>query len=223
MSLTLSEKLFEQYCAAHRITATRVPTTGAKTPDYDLDIDGYPLVAEVKEIARNKEERESDAQLDKLGYGKATGGAPGARVRKKVLDSNGQLRIRCRGMLPGLLVLFDHSTSGHHTDAYNVKIAMYGLEQVYLAVPNDPALHPYLTGSGFGPRRATTCDHNTSISAIGVLRVTRDGLSITVYHNRHAAAPLDASAVERLGATQFAIEETESGEIAKWLKVAKTT
>ncbi len=124
---------------------------------------------EVKEILRNKEEQESDRLLYERGYGNAIGGTPGGRVRKKIADSSTQIKARTQGKYPSVLVLCDLRQIGGHLDPYNIRAAMYGLEQIHIPLPTDHSVRPYAAGMSFGPKRKMTESDNTSISAIGVL------------------------------------------------------
>jgi hypothetical protein len=119
---------------------------------------------------RNDEERESDRLLFKRGYGNALGGGtPGNRVRKKIADSSPQIKARTQGRYPSILVLCELHQIGGHLDPYNIRVAMYGLEQVHIALPGDRSVRPYVARMSFGPKRKMTKSDNTSISAIGVL------------------------------------------------------
>ena len=84
--------------------------------------------------------------------------------------------------------------------------AMYGLEVV--DVPADPSSSPYPMGTRFGPRKKMTEDANTSISAIGTLVVTAPAgvIKLHVYHNRHAAVPIEPAILARSGISQYQID-----------------
>jgi hypothetical protein len=168
---TRSEKWFEDYCANSELAYKRISEGNSKTPDYELTIDGQRIIVEVKEILRNTEERESDRLLSERGYGSVLSNTPGDRVRKKIRDSSAQIKARTKSMYPSILVLCDlkfgcGQITGH-LDPYNIRVAMYGLEQIYIAVPRDHSVSPYATGMSYGAKRRMTEDHNTSISAIG--------------------------------------------------------
>ena len=208
----VSELLFEDFCQQSEIRCDRLEAeevaTGVrpKTPDYELLIDDQTIIAEVKEITQNKEERESERLLEKRGYGNVLGGTPGARVRKKIKDSSPQIRNRTLGRCPGILVLYDYGRTGH-LDQYHIMTAMYGLEVADIAVPADPSSKPYSMGTRFGPGKKMTQDANTSISAIGVLAVTAPSrfIRLDVFHNRCAAVPIDPALLARNGIAQYQI------------------
>ena len=191
---TKSESLFEDYCAKAGIDLMRIPEVNSPTPDYVMSIQGTSIVVEVKEIVPNQDERKSERVLYERGYGNILSVTPGDRVRKKISDSSPQIKARTEGIHPSILVLFNQGLVANHLDPYCIRVAMYGLEMVHIAIPKDYSVSPYTTGMSYGPKRKMTEEHNTSISAIGVLAVPRRNQpSLTVYHNKHAAVQLESS------------------------------
>lgn len=204
----VSELLFEDYCTRAGIQWERIREQHGTTPDYELVVDDRTIIAEVKEITKNKAERESDQLLRERGYGEALGGKPGARVRKKIMDSSPQIKARTAGRHPGLLVLYNDGQIAGHLDRYHIMTAMYGLEVMQVTVPQDPSARPYVTGSRFGPHKKMTNDANTSISAIGALVVTAPDrvIKLQVYHNPFAAVPIEPVLLSRRGIQQCRID-----------------
>ena len=221
MTRTTSEAYFENLCADLGICLKRIPETiNNKTPDYELIIDGQIIITEVKEMTPNKDEQESERVLHERGYGDVLSTTPGNRVRKKISDSSPQIKARAKGIYPSLLVLFDRGFVANHLDPYCIRVAMYGLEQVQIAVPIDPAISPYATGMSYGPKRKMTEEHNTSISAIGVLFATEpDTIVLHVYHNKYAAVSLESRLLSIHGIRQFKIEDELSGKTEKWEQI----
>jgi hypothetical protein len=222
---TQSEKWFEDYCANSGITCQRIPAENNKTPDYEITIDGQRIIVEVKEISRNKDEQESDLLLSERGYGSVLSHIPGNRARKKITDSSAQIKAPTCGIYPSILVLCDLQFGcgqiAGHLDPYNIRVAMYGLEQIHMAVPRDHSVSPYATGMSYGPKRKMTEDHNTTISAIGVLFTpSPNEIELCVYHNKFAAVPLDQRLLAKHGICQFKLEGEARGNTAKWEEVA---
>lgn len=135
MQKAISEKIFEELCTRLGVVWRRVPESNSQTPDYELVLGSTTMVVEVKEITANAEERESDRQLEDRGYGNVLGGTPGDRVRKKITDCSAQIKARTAGTHPSMLVVFDRGRVAGHVDPYNIRVAMYGLEHIYIAVP----------------------------------------------------------------------------------------
>lgn len=212
MSKTQSEVWFEEFCTTVRIGFERVEEEEQKTPDYRLYIDSQVIIAEIKEFARNKEECESDRLLEERGYGSVMSNTPGDRVRKKISDSSSQIKARTQGKHPSILILCDikygcGQVSGH-TDPYNIRVGMYGLEQIHISVPQDLNISPYATGMSYGPKRKMTETQNTTISAIGVLSTpAHDDIHLDVYHNIYAAHPLYPTLMATYGIRQFSLVE----------------
>lgn len=217
---TQSEALFTKYCERIGISIARIEETSNKTPDYELNIDGTIVIAEVKEIDRNPEERESERMLEQRGYGNRLSNTPGDRVRKKITSASPQLKARSQGRYATILVLFDRGRVLGHLDPYNIRVAMYGLEQIHIAVPNDYSVSPYSTGMSYGPKRKMTEEHNTSISAIGVLFLTDSNEpKLHIYHNKFASVPLPSPVINSIGIPQYKLEENSYGTTAEWEKI----
>ncbi|MBI4480491.1 MAG: hypothetical protein HY651_10760 [Acidobacteria bacterium] len=201
----------------------RIEEEKARTPDYWLTIETQRIVVEVKEIVPNKEEQESDRVMRERGYGNALSTIPGDRVRKKISDCNAQIKARSCAHYPSMLVLFDRGFVANHLSPTQIRTAMYGVEQIHIAVPPiASSVSPYITGMSYGPKRKMTEECNTSISAIGVLFMSGpDRVHLHVYHNKFAAVPLDLRLFERRGILQFVLETTLQGNTAKWEEVIR--
>lgn len=225
---TQCARWFEDYCANSGIACKRILEKDSRAPDYELTIDGQLIIVEVKEISRNKEEQKSDRLLSERGYGAVLSNTPGDRLRKKITDSSPQIKSGTHdiypSILPSILVLCDlkHGCGqiAGHLDPYNIRVAMYGLEQIHVAVPRDRSVSPYIIGKSYGPKRKMTPHHNTSISAIGVLFTPGPNeIALHVYHNKFAAVPFDPRLLAKHGIRQFKLENKVSGNTAKWEEV----
>ena len=189
---TVSEVLFEAYCERAQIDCEPIPTeNGVKTPDFELSIAGQVIIAEVKELAEEDGEQ-----------GKVKSEIVGARIREKIRQCARQLKTRTASRHPGMLVLYRNGGLGYFTA--HITAAMYGTTVIEMAVPRDQSVRPYIIGERFGPGKWMTPDHNTSISALGV--VFRHGpnwdFDLLVYHNAHAAVPVDPRLLTQHGIRQ---------------------
>lgn len=219
---TTSEKLFEDFCKNAGLVYHRIAEEHGKTPDYQLDIDNQTIIVEVKEITRNKEEQKSDQLRKERGIGEVLSNTPGDRVRKKITDASVQIKAGTQGVHPSILVLCDVNSgcAAGHTDPYNIRVGMYGLEQIHISVPKDTAASPYATGMSYGPKRKMTVNQNTSISAIGVLSIPeKDDIRLDVYLNSHAAQPLDPALISKYGIRQFHLEEQGPRTTTQWKEI----
>lgn len=217
---TISEEQFEEFCQQRGIPLERIPETEKRTPDYQITIGAERLIIEVKETSPNPGELESNRLLKERGYGNVIGGTPGDRVRKMIRSASPQLKARSNGVLPTLLVVFDEGRVAGHVEGYQVRVAMYGLEQIYIAVPPIGQGQPYATGSGHGPKRKMTETDNTSISAIAALVMTGPHNHILyVYRNRFAKVPLNPRLLQTYGVKHYDLGASEQGLASDWVEI----
>lgn len=218
----ISENLFEKVCINGRIPFFPVPRQKqTKTPDYELHVGEQIVVVEVKEIQRNKVEQESDRLLEVSGVGLALGGTPGDRVRQKIKSASPQIKARAQGQRPGILVIYDHDIFATNIDPYQILVAMYGLQTLQLAIPqNAPS---YVTAEHFGPKRQFSETANTSISAIATIHQFPSGpVEFRVYHNEYAAIPLDVNLLDPFGIKQFCLRKADRDQFRGWEPAART-
>ena len=221
MKRTLSEYLFERFCDERKIPWSRIPETDVRTPDYDLFPGTTPVVVEVKEIERNAEEIENDRLAEERGWGNAIGPTPGARIRAKIVSSSGQIKVRTQGSCPSMLVVFDERGEIPNLESYSIRVAMYGLEQINIAVPPPGQGSPYSIGMSYGPKRKMTPEHNTSISAIATMVMAGyDKIIMLVYHNRFAKIPLPPTLLAPYGIRQFQLGDASPGRTADWIEIS---
>ena len=221
MVQTVSEREFENFCRLRGIPLARIAGADTRTPDYEVTLGSERIVIEVKETSPNPEELESLRLLEQRGVGKVTGGTPGDRVRKMIRSAAGQLKARSRGELPTLLVVFDQGRMAGHVEGYHIRVAMYGLEQVHIAVPPIGQGLPVVTGSSHGPKRKMTETDNTSISAIGALMMSGPSAHhLYVYRNRFARVPLNPELLGPFGVKHFDIGVSEEGRASEWINLA---
>jgi hypothetical protein len=217
---TTSEEQFEAFCQQRAIPLERIPESDARTPDYEIAFGAERIVVEVKETSPNPEERESNRLVKERGYGNATGGTPGDRVRKMIRSASPQLKARSHGISPTLLVVFDEGRVAGHVEGFHVRVAMYGLEQIYIAVPPIGQGRPYATGSGHGPKRKMTETDNTSISAIAALLMTGPSSHfLYVYRNRFAKVPLNPRLLQAYGVKHFDLGVGDQGIASDWVEI----
>ena len=223
MVQTVSEREFEAFCRLRGIRLERIAVSEARTPDYEVVVGSDRIVVEVKETSPNPDELESLRLLKERGVGKVTGGTPGDRVRKMIRSASGQLKARSRGGLPTLLVVFDQGRVAGHVEGYHISVAMYGLEQVHIAVPPIGQGRPFATGASHGPKRKMTETDNTSISAIGALMMSGPtDHHLYVYRNRFAKIPLNPDLLRPFGVKHFDMGISDEGRASKWVEVSSS-
>jgi hypothetical protein len=186
---TQSEALFDKWCQQQRLPFKRIRVArvaNQKRPDYRVRTPYGWCVIEIKELVPTEED---DLILQSL-RGEARWVDPGTRLRRPIRDAAKQLRKFSQRGLPTVLALVD-LTASFHTEKYQVLAAMCGHTKLVFA-PNQPIAEAFL-GAKPGGGATLTKEHNTSISAIAVVRT--DGgevAAIDLYQNPHARIPLSA-------------------------------
>ena len=120
---TWSEKLFESWCREKGVDFRCIPREeGRCTPDYELVVNGTTIIAEVKHIEDNPEEKANRKRIReeyrkersdehgtyRFGLGEVERGVPGTRVQKKINDCQLSAWIRTEGYAgPAILVLYE--------------------------------------------------------------------------------------------------------------------
>jgi hypothetical protein len=221
--LTTSEEMFEAFCKMNGVKWRRVPISTGRTPDYEIAINGQRIVVEVKQIDPNPQERlEIEAIAAKRDVFGGSG-APGDRMRSVIADANGQLKSRSQGKYPSLLVVYDNVPHACHTAPYSILVAMYGLQQLNLSVPETPNLPIRLAGESFGGKRKMTPVSNTSTSAVAVLKEHAvAGFALDVYHNIFAAVTLDPTVLAGLPIRQYTLPCPGKREFQNWIEVTSS-
>lgn len=217
---TVSEDMFEELCQSVGIACERVDETTTRTPDYEVKFSGHRIVAEVKQFDPNEEEAESIRRMEAGGIGGTTT-EPGDRMRKAIGYAAPQLKARSKGECPAMLVIYNNSGAGQHTDPYSVATAMQGLDVVPVLVPKDPAISPQFQDVRSGPSgRKMRANANTTISAIGVLVTDFDDAThLCIYHNRHARHPIDPEWLRHPLVHHFRLPEGAASSLDGWAKV----
>ena len=177
---------------------TRISPAG---PDRGKDIiaspDGFGfeqprIVVEVKQLELTPEEKD---HMRKFREEKSTGvvhSEPGKRLRKVIDSGMPQLKEVSQCKHPTMLVVYDNSgfpiTRLEH---YEINSGMHGLEQVEISVPANPNISPFVSGHKYGPNQKVSESHNTTLSAITIIRKPGEGsFFLDIYYNDYAKNPI---------------------------------
>jgi hypothetical protein len=221
-----SESLFEKFCDSNQILWERIEESSAtRSPDYKINLSGQDLIVEIKQFDPNGEEQEIIKRKEQ-GECIAFGINPGERVRKAIRKANSQLKQLSKGTIPTLLVVFDNVTPypesrlGHTSD-YCVMTAMRGVDQIPVAVPNDPKKSVVFGEVESGGKRAMRSDVNTTVSAVAAMIECADNnICLRIYHNRFAAIPVDPTVFRIENARQFRLPENSKSSLEKgWIPI----
>jgi hypothetical protein len=215
--------MFETFCRDLGLSFDRIEEGNERTPDYRLTIDSLVVIAEVKQIDPNKEELKLLRRYQKEGRADG-GGTIGERMRKVIGSGSAQIRLAAKGRHPSILVVWNNvEIDGvqpllDHTDANQVKAAMYGFEEVHLIRDRDSREIISSTPAGQGGGRKMNETDNNSISAVGVL--TRDlarVIHLIIYHNVYADFPLPLFRSERVH--HYTLSEPAPDEFQDWKRI----
>ncbi|WP_311295065.1 hypothetical protein [Xanthomonas sp. WCS2018Cala2-20] len=177
MQRTVSEQVFETFCAHHRLDCKRIAETSTRTPDYHVWLGSTVVAVEIKQI-------ESTRGIDPNGGWSRT---IGWHVRQKISEARAQLRVAASAGMPTVLLI--HNTVDPFqlfgTEQHDFLSAMYGELTVRIDTSGKAASSLY-----HGRHAALRENVNTSFSGVGHLRATRSGAEVTVYENVFAAHAL---------------------------------
>ena len=216
--MTKGEVGLQLFCKRNAIAFRRISESEERTPDYELTIGVIRVIAEVKDIELNEEEKDVQEKM-KIGQMRSWGSKLGSRVRDAINKANKQIKKLTLGKIPGILVLFDTRPWPFNIlYSYEIKVAMYGFETYDFSISKDFS-PPTIVGRRFGEGQKCTPSHNTSTSAVAVLELDKQSgaYKIVIYHNKHSAAPLSPNCWENIDAVrQFVIKQNVTDEFGEW-------
>ncbi|MFC2060193.1 hypothetical protein ACFLTZ_03750 [Chloroflexota bacterium] len=200
---TKSELLFEKYCASIKYSCNPIPAASkyGKTPDYWVCCGNDKIVAEIKELSPNDDDRRRARELKNQ---RLTSGVvqPGKRVYDAITDSAKQLKKFAHCRLPCVLVIYDNTmvddvrpkAVSQLQEPSILDFGMYGLQIGILPVPNSDYYDTDIraTANGRGGERRMTETMRWYISAVSVLCEDQNGGEpyLLSYHNFFACIPL---------------------------------
>jgi hypothetical protein len=217
---TESEILFEELCYNLKIPCAAIAVGNERTPDYAITVASITVVVEVKQLDPNEVDRKHECDLlaGKLAVYSID---PGKRIRQLITRGKTQLRALAKDRHPAVLVMYNNVPFAHsYTDPMCILMAMYGYITVPVQVPGNPAQSPHFLDPRFGPKRSLTEEHNTSISALGVLyRDQKQQPGINFYHNVFAGIPLNPEFIRAESVRHYRAPTASSGEFQFWVEV----
>jgi hypothetical protein len=215
--LTEAEALFEWFCAERNIPLVRLPEGVAPTPDYELTLGARRIAVEVKQLEPNAADLAYSEELKR--EGRASRFINMGRARQSMHDAVEQLRPHAKGRMPAVALLYDTMGIGSvYLDSRNIGHCMYGVERVHLVVAHGSAVEPLVLGSSYGGGRVVTERHNTTLSAVAVLRFVPEEqrIALFVYHNAYAALPLSPDEFRLDDVYHYVLAPAEPGHLPRW-------
>lgn len=217
---TASEQLFEEFCTRGAIPITRLDPAGQKTADYEITLEGSCVFVEVKEFTPNAEELQALRDFEEKHVASWGSDKYGNRVRQKIDDAKDQLKRLCRDQYAGLLLLYDARPSLITSlDPEEILYGMYGSHAIEIHFSEKPDRSIRWGRHVFGKGKTLRYNHNTFISAVGVLRNIRatNQLHVEIYHNIYAAVPLPLEPLlRRKDMSFFTIDPQNPTEYRGW-------
>lgn len=215
--INISEQLFEELCLQNQIQVNRIKESsvpGEKRPDYEIVTPFGKILVEVKQCDLNKKEHELQEQLNNRGWTEVYSREPGAKLRSKIIDANKQLKSYGAGSVPSMIVVYDDmSMFRRGTHPYEIKTAMYGIEQMNYTLIGNQCVD--VDTSSF--KAKMTQNSCTSTSAIAALyKDINEELSIYVFHNIYATMPLNIKSFHGKNIKHFTITEKISAQLQEW-------
>lgn len=220
MLLTKSERLFEEYLCRTSIRYSRITESNEeKRPDYWVDFGGFCVAVEVKQFDANKEDLKDQKALER-GEIVVSGSTPGQRLRPKITEGAKQLAPLAKGKTPAVVALYSNLPVAvtDPLDPYNIKTAMFGLEQLLLRAPEDMNDPITLVDRKFGGKRRLTEDQNTTVSGLLVIK-DKPNLEFVLYHNPYAAITLNIGTFCSFGVDEYIISSNKKMEFQEWVLV----
>jgi hypothetical protein len=205
---TQSESHFERFCEANHVPCERIPVSTARTPDYVIELDARSVVCEIKQLDLGNRERHAWMEVAE---GRASAYFVQNRLREKLKSVSGQLKDASSGGTPTVLVVFDNTPSGSELNDSKVVQALYGRIRYPILLSDDS--EPVLGDPRFGGNQAFTPTQNTAVSALAVLEELDGNLRLRVYHNLHAAVPLNPDLFANLPVEQKVLPGDTSIEV----------
>jgi len=219
---TRSEILFERFCDKAGIPFTCIPPesrVGHPTPDYELRLQLPAILAEVKQIDPNHEDKMLLRELQQTGAYEFED-ILGKRLRGKISEAASQLRARLRPGQPALVIIYNNvDVLRGFTDPHHMMSAMYGLYEVVFTTSRGLAARLLSISRRLGGSRRLTPEHNTTVSAVAVLFDGPEGPYLVVYHNRFAANPIPPELLRHAGILQRSVSDRGPAEFPEWVEL----
>ena len=176
---TLSEALFEKFCAANSLAWQRVRESAEPTPDYRVTIDTADVYFEVKEIVH-----------DQAFSGVLSSRTVGDHVRAKINEARNQVKAACSNGWPTVLLVYNKidPLQCFGTEQHDFLSAMYGELTVTLSKQSRQVVHSF-----YGRNASFRDGKNESFSAVGQLRSEGSwatSVQVHIYENVYAKVPL---------------------------------
>lgn len=218
--LTKSESLFEDFCNSMSVIFKKIPVGLQKAPDYFIYSNDLVCIAEIKQIEHNKEELaiiNTDPAI--VGEYEATyGTVAGERIREKLKAGMRQIKGEFSNY-PAIIIIYNNTLWPEYTSGDYILNALYGIEAILVSSEAAPEGGAKILNRWFAHNRMATPNHNTSLSAVGILEIQNMKISLTVYHNYFASRPFPLNVFAKKLATHYHLSNNPQLGYATWSEI----
>ena len=197
---TISEVNFENLCTQRGVLCERIQESETKSADYRLSLGSTTLIAEIKQLDPNNE----DKRLGEVWGSPQSPGAvaPSDRVQGLLDDGYQQVKRSSEGKWPTMIVVYNNSGEWNWIDTFTVAKAMFGSYGIVLGLQSDKTIDEI--GRGYLGQRKVTKNTFRTLSAVGVLKVTGSGaMEFCCYHNPFASVPIEPGILAGFADAQY--------------------
>ena len=215
---TKSEELFEAFCKNNGIAAKKIPKTNTSTPDYEVIINSKLVICEIKQLDPTKEDLRENESVIK--YRRTIMYHPLKRTSKKLLDVSRQVKDYADRQIPTIVVLYNNVPLHEYLSHDDILEAMFGPESNVVTFNKDGEMLN-MSSSCHGGNRRFTHAHNTSVSAVAVLKNPQDGnLHMRLYHNnQNPKVKLDLEICKSLPINQYIYKKNVANNFGSWQQI----
>ena len=211
---TKSEALFEQLCAARKISCIRIEEGADRTPDYRVTLNRSLVYVEVKQLDPN--EKDGKAKEKRKAGCITTAVAPTKRVRDQIAKAYNQLKPYGKHGHPCIIVLYNNAGLMNYIDSFTVTSAMFGGFGFRLTLDESQKIQ--VSGHGFLGGRKLTRNTCRGISAVCVLEGSQSkDLRVTAYHNPYATNTIPPTDLAVLAVNQLRHDDPHTGQFVALL------
>jgi len=210
---TVSEDIFEQFCAVKGIECSRIPEGAQKSADYFVSSNKLSLIVEIKQLDPNDEDKE----LSTIWFSPDSPGseAPSKRVQGLLKDGYPQIKRSSEGKWPTMIVVYNNSGPWNWIDTWTVSKAMFGQFGLVYGLSSDNSIK--VTGHGYFGQRKLTKNSFRHLNVVGVLNKTGTmQISLSCYHSPFAAMPVEPNLLEAIADEQYIHPDPHNRGFVPW-------
>ena len=210
---TISENLFERLCSQRGVKCVRIPLSTLKTADYRVSLDSFELIAEIKQLNSNSEDKKLARVWGTINCPPVI--APSDRVQGLLDAGYPQVKRSSGGVLPTMIVVYNNSGQWNSIDTFTIAKAMFGSFAFFLELQPGQAID--VVGHGYDGGRKVTRDTFRSLSVVGVLtRLGEDIHGLDCYHNPFAAVRVDPMQLSAIASDQYVHANPHAKGFVQW-------